>query len=208
VAEGEEGGARVASDIAAIRAIYDAVLKEKYDRPEARLADLDQLRTIAASYPSRSAFLAALALDPPSSTQDLAGGSESESDCLVLSTVHSAKGKEWKAVFLIWAVDGWFPSSRAVEDPDELEEERRLMYVALTRAKDELAVVYPMQVYGSRRGSDYSIDQLSRFLDRGVRGTMQRIVVEEPGEPPAPAPIPAGQPAIDLRAIMRGRFGK
>jgi DNA helicase-2/ATP-dependent DNA helicase PcrA len=117
VAEGEEGGARVASDIAAIRAIYDAVLKEKYDRPEARLADLDQLRTIAASYPSRSAFLAALALDPPSSTQDLAGGSESESDCLVLSTVHSAKGKEWKAVFLIWAVDGWFPSSRAVETP-------------------------------------------------------------------------------------------
>jgi DNA helicase-2/ATP-dependent DNA helicase PcrA len=81
------------------------------------------------------------------------------------------------------------------------------MYVALTRAKDELAVVYPMQVYGSRRGSDYSIDQLSRFLDRGVRGTMQRIVVEEPGEP-APAPIPSGQPAIDLRAIMRGRFGK
>jgi DNA helicase-2/ATP-dependent DNA helicase PcrA len=208
VAEGEEGGARVASDNAAIRALYDAVLKEKYDRPEARLADLDQLRTIAASYPSRTTFLAALALDPPSSTQDLAGGSESESDALVLSTVHSAKGKEWKAVFLIWAVDGWFPSSRAVEDPDELEEERRLMYVALTRAKDELAVVYPMQVYGSRRGADYSIDQLSRFLDRGVRGTMQRIVVEEPGEPPAPAPLPSGQPAIDLRAIMRGRFAK
>ena len=82
------------------------------------------------------------------------------------------------------------------------------MYVALTRAKDELAVVYPMQVYGSRRGADYSIDQLSRFLDRGVRGTMQRIVVEEPGEPPAPAPLTSGQPAIDLRAIMRGRFAK
>ena len=208
VAEGEEGGARVANDIAAIRALYDAVLKEKYDRPEARLADLDQLRTIAASYPSRSAFLAALALDPPSSTQDLAGGSESESDALVLSTVHSAKGKEWKAVFLIWAVDGWFPSSRAVEEPDELEEERRLMYVALTRAKDELAVVYPMQVYGTRRGSDYSIDQLSRFFDRGVRGTMQRVVVEEPGEAPVPLASTPAAPAIDLRAIMRGRFAK
>jgi DNA helicase-2/ATP-dependent DNA helicase PcrA len=208
VSDGEEGGARVANDIAAIRALYDAVLKEKYDRPEARLADLDQLRTIAAGYPSRSTFLAALALDPPSSTQDLAGGSESESDALVLSTVHSAKGKEWKAVFVIWAVDGWFPSSRAVEDPDELEEERRLMYVALTRAKDELAVVYPMQVYGSRRGSDYSIDQLSRFLDRGVRATMQRIVVEEPGEPAVANPSPASQPALDLRAIMLGRFAK
>jgi DNA helicase-2/ATP-dependent DNA helicase PcrA len=203
---GDDGGARVASDIMAIRALYDSILKERYDRPEARLADLDQLRTIAAGYPSRGAFLAALALDPPSSTQDLAGGSESESDALILSTVHSAKGKEWKAVFLIWAVDGWFPSSRAVDDPDELEEERRLMYVALTRARDELAVVYPMQVYGSRRGADYSIDQLSRFLDRGVRATMQRIVVEEPGDVPQPETPVA--PAIDLRAIMRGRFSK
>jgi DNA helicase-2/ATP-dependent DNA helicase PcrA len=203
--DGDSGGAKVASDIAAIRGIYDNVLKEKYDRPEARLADLDQLRTIAAGYPSRTAFLAALALDPPSNTQDLAGASDSESDALVLSTVHSAKGKEWKVVFLIWAVDGWFPSSRAVEDPDELEEERRLMYVALTRAKDELAVVYPMQVYGSRRGAEYTFDQLSRFLDRGVRATMQRVVVEEPGEVPAPAPLTA--PVVDLRGLMRGRFG-
>lgn len=82
------------------------------------------------------------------------------------------------------------------------------MYVALTRAKDELAVVYPMQVYGSRRGSDYSFDQLSRFLDRGVRGTMQRIVVEEPGDAPIETPAPGTAPAIDLRAIMRGRFAK
>ncbi len=203
--DGDAAGAKVASDIAAIRSLYDAVLREKYDRPEARLADLDQLRTVAAGYPSRTNFLSALALDPPSNTQDLAGGSQSESDALVLSTVHSAKGKEWKAVFVIWAVDGWFPSSRAVEDPDELEEERRLMYVALTRAKDELAVIYPMQVYGSRRGAEYSFDQLSRFLDRGVRGTMQRVVVEEPGEAPA-APVSAA-PEMDLRALMRGRFG-
>ena len=103
-------------------------------------------------------------------------------------------------------MDGWFPSSRAADDPDALEEERRLMYVALTRARDELAVVYPMQVYGSRRGADYSIDQLSRFLDRGVRATMQRIVVEEPGDVAA-ARTDRRSP-IDLRAIMRGRFGK
>ncbi len=203
--EGAEAGAKVASDIAAVRAIYDSILREKYDRPEARLADLDQLRTIAAGYPSRTSFLSALALDPPSNTQDLSGGSESETDTLVLSTVHSAKGKEWKAVFIIWAVDGWFPSSRAIEDPDELEEERRLMYVALTRAKDELAVIYPMQVYGSRRSADYSFDQLSRFLDRGVRATMQRVVVEEPGDVPPPAP-PTNAPAIDLRALMKARF--
>ena len=203
---GEEGGVKVASDIAAIRAIYDSILSAKYDNAEARLADLDQLRTIAAGYPSRTSFLSALALDPPSGTQDLAGGSESESDALVLSTVHSAKGKEWKAVFVIWAVDGWFPSSRAIEDPDELEEERRLMYVALTRAKDELAIIYPMQAYGSRRSADYTFDQLSRFLDRGVRNTMQRVVVEEPGDTPAAEPVTT--PAIDLRALMRNRFSK
>ena len=79
------------------------------------------------------------------------------------------------------------------------------MYVALTRAKDELAIIYPMQVYGSRRGAEYSFDQLSRFLDRGVRGTMQRVVVEEPGEAPAAPAVAA--PEIDLRALMRGRFG-
>ena len=98
--------------------------------------------------------------------------------------------------------------SSASAEAKKLEEERRLMYVALTRAKDELAVVYPMQVYGTRRGSDYSIDQLSRFLDRGVRATMQRVVVEEPGEAPTPtSPTPVGPP-IDLRAIMRGRFAR
>ena len=81
------------------------------------------------------------------------------------------------------------------------------MYVAMTRARNHLAVTYPLQRRtASRRGADYSIDQLSRFLDRGVRDTMQRVVVEEPGE--APVPIPCGQPAIDLRALMRGRFGK
>ncbi len=79
------------------------------------------------------------------------------------------------------------------------------MYVALTRARDELAVVYPMQVYGSRRSADYSFDQLSRFLDRGVRAAMQRVVVEDDGERVDVQPVAA--PSIDLRALMRNRFG-
>ncbi|MDB4916727.1 MAG: Helicase superfamily 1 UvrD-related protein [Gemmatimonadetes bacterium] len=204
--DGDTAGAKVASDIAAVRSIYDSILTAKYENADVRLADLDQLRTIAAGYPSRTNFLAALALDPPSNTQDLSGGSESENDALILSTVHSAKGKEWKAVFVIWAVDGWFPASRSIEDPDELEEERRLMYVALTRAKDELAVIYPMNAYSSRRSADYTFDQLSRFLDRGVRTTMQRVVIEEPGEEMPVLPLSA--PVLDLRALMRGRFSK
>ena len=197
----------IAEEIGIIRNLYDGLLKERYDRPDARLADLDQLRTIAAGYPSRSAFLAALALEPPQNTQDLAGGGDSEDDCLVLSTAHSAKGKEWDAVFLIWCVDGWFPSARCIDDEAQLEEERRLMYVAMTRARNHLYCTYPLNVYSSRRSSDYSMDQLSRFLDRGVREKMQRVTM---GEDPVAAPAPAADPmlpAIDLRAMMKKRFG-
>ncbi|MHB1864529.1 MAG: ATP-dependent helicase [Gemmatimonadaceae bacterium] len=203
---GDDAGA-LGAQIDAIRQLYDDILRERYDRPEPRLADLDQLRTIAAGYPSRSAFLAALALDPPSNTQDLATGtSDAEDDCLVLSTAHSAKGKEWDAVFVIWAVDGWFPLARAAESADELEEERRLMYVAMTRARNHLAVSYPLNVYSSRRSMDYSMDQLSRFIDRGVREQMERVVLGEDDQPDPTAAPPLPDSPIDLRALLRGRF--
>jgi DNA helicase-2/ATP-dependent DNA helicase PcrA len=197
----------VATDIARVRTFYDDILRERYDRVEPRLADLDQLQTIAAGYPDRATFLSALALEPPSATQDLAGSSDDERDALVLSTVHSAKGKEWDAVFLIWAADGWFPSSRSVDDDDELEEERRLMYVALTRARRHLAVTYPLNVYASRRGADYSLDQLSRFLDRGVRERMERVTLAADGSTVSAAEPEPAAPMLDLRALLRGRFG-
>jgi DNA helicase-2/ATP-dependent DNA helicase PcrA len=196
---------QVGADIAHVRRLYDDILRERYDQVEPRLADLDQLETIAGGYPSRSAFLAALALEPPSNTHDLAVGDHEEEDVLVLTTAHSAKGKEWDAVFLIWAVDGWFPTSRALNDDAGLEEERRLMYVALTRARHHLTVSYPLQVYGSRRGADYSIDQLSRFLDRGVRETMERVVVGVQESPTLDGP-PVIVPSVDLRSLMRERF--
>jgi DNA helicase-2/ATP-dependent DNA helicase PcrA len=205
----DESSGSVGEEIDEIRALYDKVLAERYDRAEPRLADLDQLRVIAAGYPNRSAFLAAIALEPPSNTQDLGHGADDEDDALIISTVHSAKGKEWDAVFVIWAVDGWFPSSRSLDDEDQLEEERRLMYVAMTRARNHLAVTYPLNVYATRRGQDYSIDQLSRFLDRGVREKMQRVVQQETpvAAAPAGAQAPDQGPAIDLRALLRGRFG-
>ena len=204
ISDDESDAGIVSQEIAAIRAMYDPILRERYDRPDPRLADLDQLETIASGYPSRGAFLSAIALEPPSGTQDLGMGGDAEDDVLVLSTAHSAKGKEWDSVFLIWAVDGWFPSSRALGSEDELEEERRLMYVALTRARDDLAVVYPLNAYSTRRGSDYAIDQLSRFFDRGVRERMQRVVLAEQEAQELPAAPVA--PLLDLRALLRGRF--
>ena len=124
-----------------------------------------------------------------------------------MSTAHSAKGKEWDAVFLIWAVDGFFPLARAAADKAQLEEERRLMYVAATRARNHLIISYPLNVYTTRRGADYSMDQLSRFLDRGVCAKMQRVVLGDDGEPAAAAAAPE-QPPLDLRALLKSRFTK
>ena len=198
--------AQVAADIARVRLLYDSILRERYDRVEPRLADLDQLQVIAAGYPDRATFLSALALEPPQATQDLPGGTREDEDALVLSTAHSAKGKEWDAVFVIWAVDGWFPSARCLNNEEETEEERRLMYVALTRARNYLSVTYPLNAYSSRRGAEYSIDQLCRFIDRGVRDKMQRVAISgENGA--APQDEPRKQPLMDLRALLRGRFG-
>jgi DNA helicase-2/ATP-dependent DNA helicase PcrA len=168
---------------------------------------LDQLQTIAGGYPDRATFLTALALEPPSATSDLGfGGGDSDSDSLILSTAHSAKGREWDAVFLIWAVDGWFPMSRALGDEEQIEEERRLMYVALTRARNHLSVSYPLNVYDTRRGADYSLDQVSRFLDRGVRKAFQRVVLETVKEVSTEDATAAPVPEVDVRELLRSRF--
>ncbi len=196
--------AQVAADIGRVRILYDNILRERYDRVEPRIADLDQLQVIAAGYPDRAAFLSALALEPPQATQDLPGGTREDEDALVLSTAHSAKGKEWDAVFVIWAVDGWFPSARCLNNDEETEEERRLMYVALTRARNYLSVTYPLNAYSSRRGAEYSIDQLCRFIDRGVRDKMQRVALSSNGEAQPAESVKA--PLIDLRARLRPRF--
>jgi DNA helicase-2/ATP-dependent DNA helicase PcrA len=188
--------------------LYDSILRDRYDKPEPRIADLDQLQTIAGGFPDRATFLSALALEPPQATQDLAGGASSrdDEDCLILSTAHSAKGKEWDAVFVIWVVDGWFPSSRALATDEGTEEERRLMYVAMTRARNHLSITYPLNAYSTRRSADYSIDQLSRFIDRGVQKKMSRVVVGAEKKP-EPSEVEAGKPLVDLRALLRGRFG-
>jgi DNA helicase-2/ATP-dependent DNA helicase PcrA len=194
-----------AEAIRLVRQLYDPILKSTYDDAPPRLADLDQLEVIAAGYADRSSFLAALALEPPANTQDLAVGGDDESDALILSTAHSAKGKEWDAVFVIWAADGIFPMARTADKAEEVEEERRLLYVAMTRARDQLYVTYPLHSYPNRTGADFAYGQLSRFLDPGVRATMQRVTLGLDMPPALPAP--RVEPAIDLRSLLRGRFG-
>lgn len=153
-----------------VRQFYTPLLEIAYDNAHARLRDLEQLEQIAARYPNRRRMLLELALDPPASTQDLAGKPELDDDYLVLSTIHSAKGLEWDAVYVIHASDGNLPSDMATGDAEQIEEERRLFYVALTRAKNHLYVLYPLRYYTTRPGiSDYyGFAQCTRFLPKSV----------------------------------------
>jgi DNA helicase II / ATP-dependent DNA helicase PcrA len=151
-----------------VRKFYAPLLEAKYDHVEPRLRDLEQLEVIASRYSSRPRMLLELTLDPPSSTQDLAGPPVLDDDYLVLSTIHSAKGLEWDAVYVIHAADGNIPSDMATKNPDEIEEERRLFYVALTRAKNWLYVCYPLRYYWPGRGDHHSFAQRTRFLPNEV----------------------------------------
>ncbi len=141
---------------------YIPLLKERYDDYPRREKELEQLAPMAERYGKLGTFLDDLVLDPPGSAADLAKGTENEK--LTLSTVHSAKGLEWPVVFVIWAMEGKFPSARAYNNPLDLEEERRLMYVATTRAKDELVISYPGSEVSGWSGYSPGGEGLSSFI--------------------------------------------
>jgi DNA helicase-2/ATP-dependent DNA helicase PcrA len=122
---------------------YDPILKENFDNFPKRQKDLDQMILMASRYKKLRAFLDDLILEPPTSSADIDSGLRK--DCLTLSTVHSAKGLEWSVVFIIWVMEGYFPSAKAGSSMEAIEEERRLMYVAATRARDQLILCYPGQ---------------------------------------------------------------
>ncbi|GMQ92802.1 MAG: ATP-dependent helicase [Acidimicrobiia bacterium] len=151
-----------------------AVFDRSYDDAEARLADIEHLAALAADYPDRSCFLTEITLDPPNSTTDLADVPHLDDDYLILSTIHSAKGGEWKSVTVIHAADGNIPSDMALSEPGGLEEERRLLYVALTRAKDRLAVTVPQRYYHHRYSTNgnHSYALASRFLEPAMEWFM------------------------------------
>jgi DNA helicase-2/ATP-dependent DNA helicase PcrA len=155
---------------------YQPILEENYDNAPQRLADLEQLGQLASRFPDRAAMLADLAIDPPTSTADLPQGRE-PGDPLVLSTMHSAKGLQWRVVYVLHATEGKIPWERSTWDPEQVEEERRLFYVALTRAADWLYVCHPQRQsssYGGGWGGDvYERAELTRFVSKSVKQTFQ-----------------------------------
>ena len=143
---------------------YLPYLKEHYDDYPRRLRDLEQLLTIMERYERLNDFLDDMVLEPPNSSVDKGlSVNDTHVDRLTLSTVHSAKGLEWHTVFIIWALDGRFPSHHALDRSDALEEELRLMYVAATRSRENLFITYPAQIYD--RATNSMLYRPSRYLE-------------------------------------------
>ncbi len=155
------------SDIAQARLWYEPHLERMHEDADTRKADLLQLEQIAGGYASRERFLTELTLDPPDATSDQAGVPLLDEDYLILSTMHSAKGQEWRSVFMLNVVDGCIPSDLGTGTTQELEEERRLLYVGMTRAKDSLALITPQRFFThgqNSQGDRHVYASRSRFI--------------------------------------------
>lgn len=164
------------AQLSQVRRWYQPHLERLYDGLDTREADLEQLEQISGRYATRERFLTELTLDPPSAAGDLAGDPLLDEDYLVLSTVHSAKGQEWEAVFVLNVADGNFPSEFATGKPAMIEEERRLLYVAMTRAKQSLSLLAPLKYHVTqqrRDGDKHVYGARSRFLTDALLQTMQ-----------------------------------
>ena len=164
------------SQISLVRQWYQPHLERIYDGLDTREADLEQLEQISGRYPTRERFLTELTLDPPSAAGDLAGDPLLDEDYLILSTVHSAKGQEWESVFVLNVADGNFPSEFAAGKPDMIEEERRLLYVAMTRAKQSLSLIAPLKYHVTQQhrvGDKHVYGARSRFMTDPLLATMQ-----------------------------------
>jgi DNA helicase-2/ATP-dependent DNA helicase PcrA len=196
------------AEISCARLWYTPHLERMHEEFAARQADLLQLEQIAAGYPSRRRFLTDLTLDPPDATSDQAGVPLLDEDYLILSTIHSAKGQEWKSVFVLNVVDGCMPSDLGTGTTAEIEEERRLLYVAMTRAKDTLHLITPQRFFTHGQAS---------MGDRHVYGSRSRFIPVSllPLFEGVTWPIPATEVArmteinqvrIDIGARMRGMW--
>ena len=186
---------------------YAGCLQRRYDDAPARLADIEQLARIAASYPNRQRFLTELALEPPEATSAPAGVPLLDEDYLVLSTIHSAKGREWTAVALLNAVDGCLPSDLSTGSGAQLEEERRLLYVAMTRAREHLDILLPQRFYvGSQSpaGDRHIYASRSRFLPAALLEHFEQLAW--PPAPSALAPGSCATPRLDLAAGLRAMW--
>ena len=187
---------------------YRAQIDRLHEDAEIRQADIEQLGRIAVTYASAERFLTELTLDPPNASSDEAGTPLLDEDYLILSTIHSAKGQEWTAVTVLNAVDGCIPSDMATGSTAEIEEERRLLYVAMTRAKDHLEILLPQRFYVSHQpgfGDRHLYANRTRFIGNALLPYFEQISWPPPAEALVANPQ-AKQQALDLAARMRAMW--
>ena len=191
-----------------VRRWYEPHLQRLYDAANVRQGDLEQLELLAMQSPSRERFVTELTLDPPQATGDETGPPHKDEDYLILSTVHSAKGQEWRSVYVLHVTDGSFPSEFAAYSPEQIEEERRLLYVAMTRAKDDLQLIAPLRFYVSQQhrwGDRHVYGARSRFLTQPVLEPFDSRVLPE-GDRPQQAQRLNGAVRIDAAARLLGMW--
>lgn len=182
--------------IGAVRAWYQPQLERLYDYATTRAGDLEQLEQIAMSHPNRERFLSDLTLEQPDASGARAGRPTLDEDYLILSTIHSAKGQEWHAVYVLNLVDGCIPSDMATSKPTQIEEERRLLYVAMTRAKEHLYLIQPLRFFRSQQhrfGNDHMIAPRSRFLPDDILTLFTRTA--------APIPVAAADAQVSQSVV-------
>ena len=196
------------AELACARLWYEPHLERLHEDAITRRADLIQLEQIAMGYPSRERFLTELTLDPPDATSDQSGVPLLDEDYLIISTIHSAKGQEWKSVFVLNVVDGCIPSDLGAGTSAEIEEERRLLYVAMTRARDDLHLVVPhcFFTHGQNAQGDHHVYAArSRFIPDELLGLFERIAWPE-ADPELAARGASQGVRVDVTARMRGMW--
>lgn len=186
----------------AVLSVVHPLVSARYTDAGVRLADLERLVGAASTVADMATWLAELTLDPPSSTSDLAGPPDLDEDYLVISTIHSAKGLEWSVVHLPHVIDGVMPIDMALGSAEGLDEERRLFYVAITRARDELHLYAPLRMPYHRRGSDdrHGLALVSRFVDETVAAALEVVeqAMDRSGVAGLAASLPAGSAATGV----------
>jgi len=197
-----------AGQVQRVRDWFEPQLERLYEAAHVRAGDLLQLERIAQQYGSREQFLTELALDPPQATGDLAGPPLLDEDYLVLSTIHSAKGQEWEAVHVLNVADGNFPSEFSTGRPELIEEERRLLYVAMTRARTDLHLIVPLKYYvvqQSRSGDRHVYGARSRFMTDAVMACLEQVTWPESPEGEVQNSY-RDAPRVDVASRLRGMW--
>jgi DNA helicase-2/ATP-dependent DNA helicase PcrA len=159
-----------AGQVGLVREWYKPQMERLYEAAFSRSGDIEQLEKLSSQHPTRERFLTELTLDPPAVTGDQSGPAAKDEEYVVLSTIHSAKGQEWDYVYVLNVADGNFPSEFAAGKPELLEEERRLLYVAMTRARNELHLCAPLK---------YQVTQQPKDGDRHVYGAKSRFMTDK-----------------------------